>query len=297
MSNEDDDDRLKNGEHEDFEDFEDRRAADEEPEGKDKPGDDDEFEDAEDYSKKVRKRIGKAIYERNVAREELQAERAARLRLQQELEQAKGGKRADDDGDDLASRRADLKRQIAEALGDGDIEKGVDLQEQLAEVIAEQRERQRAPKAPSGKEAQRPKQHPSAVAWVERNPWVNQKGNAGYAERALDVQRELLDEGYSFSDQFWEELDRRLDAAYPTVKLLRTDNYYNRDAKGDDEPKDEPRRRNTPPLAASPRIDEGRHTPRAGKLTDQDVRSMKKYGLDPKNPEHRKSWLAQGEEL
>lgn len=271
-----------------------------------KAGDED-FPDKDEYGPKVKKRIGKAIYERNIAREEAAAERAARERLERELaELRRNSGQGEDQNEDLNAKYERLKKERLRAYEDGEIEALDKIEEQLLDVRLEMRQASQAgggqarqPKKGDNGQPVAPQPHPAAAAWIKSNPWFSNPGFQSYQQRAIDIEHEMLDEGMELSEDFYAELDRRIDAAWPTVRNFRDDGYYDRkpaEAKKSGEQQDngnppgKPRKPHKP-AASAPAVDEGRPAQSNGRITDADKASMRKYGFDPNNAEHRKAWL------
>lgn len=117
---------------------------------------------------------------------------------------------------------------------------------------------------------------PGAVKWIDANKsWFLNPKFAGHASFVRGVDQQLAKEGYSPQSQdYYVELDRRIDEAFPTLRKAAPTTATT-----------------TSPVAAVPN---GAAAPRAaaagGKrsvtLTKVDLANMQRFGLDPNNKEH-----------
>lgn len=243
---------------EDFEEVDndiDLSLDDEELETPELPEPEPDEEDDQDYSKKVNKRIGKIVAQRNRERDQRLAEQSRREAIEQEnmeLRQALQQQRETTDQSTLEQ----LRKQKKDALEIDDYDAIVDIDEKImdhktrqAPVFEPQPEPQPQPVA----------EVPEALqSWQQDNQWVfdpnhpkTVKANALYAK--------LLDSGFEPDDpDTFKELDKKL-------------------------------KREVPPPTPSP--DRGQVTAIGGtQFTVEDKRLMPEFGLDPDNKEHRRQW-------
>lgn len=135
---------------------------------------------------------------------------------------------------------------------------------------------QTQPGAPAQMQAAPPA--PQAVKWVERNKtWFGSPKFAGHRAFVLAEDARLAAEGYDkHSDEYYKELDRRIDEAFPTL----------RKRPGRDAP-------NTlPPVAGATtgRSAAPANGRRSIRLTSTDLDNMRRFGLDPANKEHLREY-------
>jgi len=114
---------------------------------------------------------------------------------------------------------------------------------------------------------------PKAVAWVDKNKtWFRQPKFSGHTQFVLGVDQQLVKEGYDKnSDSYYEELDRRVDEAFPTLRKapVKTVSPVAPAAAGGG--------------AAAPTKPAGK---RSITLTKADLENMRTFGLDPSNKAH-----------
>lgn len=224
----------------------------------------------ETYSSKVQKRIDKLTWEKKVAIEERNAAMAKSHDLEEkwraiEVAKSNEGAQAEIDG---------LKSKIAQAFEDGDHPTMIDLQDQLQVKRAEmlQSPKKREPEARQQVAEAQPEVNPHAMDWLERNPWYNEKPRA--ASVAREMEADLVEQGFEYGEDLYQELDRKLEAA------------------GYRDKPDAPRRSQVrSPVSGSSRGNEGREQAPSGKLKDVDLAIMRKYGFNPSSPSDRKAWL------
>lgn len=226
----------------------------------------------EKYSDKVQKRIDKLTWERKSAQEELAQVRAENEALNKKVFEF-----------DTATKSAkvdDIKAKMKAALDDGDLSGMVDLQDELAMARAEMAsKRHELPAQPVQKQA--PDVHPSAAAWLERNPWYNEKPRA--RKIAVEMESDLLENGFEMGDELYTELDKKMENL----------GYRTKSKELDQVPEDEPLppRRNQAPVASQSRGNEGSQSPSNSRITQADLVMMRKYNFNPNNPTDRKAWL------
>ena len=270
-------------------DDEPEQEQDEKPaaEGKEKEqakADDDEPEtqedDGEEYGRKVRARIQREQRLKQQARREAReaverAETVARENeeLRAKLKQAESAKASGD----IDSKIKEVKAKLKQAKVDLDTDAEIDLQHEL--VALEARRNASAPvEEPAQKPAENARQkeiNKLVGEWKRRNAWTKeaQGKNRHVWEEAIDVNRELIEDGYDDSDpEFYTELDKRL-------------------ADRIDIPK--PSTPRTPVEGARPSLPSGGGNKNVVTLTRADLAAMRTFGLDPENKAHLKQW-AQG---
>lgn len=97
--------------------------------------------------------------------------------------------------DRVKTNRAEIARQIKAARESGDVERELELQDQLADASRALREAEQ-PAKPQAKPAaaaasSSPQQNPEFVAWQEANPWFGAQGNERRTNYALAVAQDL----------------------------------------------------------------------------------------------------------
>ena len=220
---------LKENKQQEVEEVEDQTSAEKPKEKKD---------EREEYSKDVQKRIDRLTYKiREAERREKEALNfAEKVKKEKDELQTKFTKL--DDGyvsefstrvtSELESAKAALKA----AMAAGDVDAQVAAQGNLARLAIEQ-ERVKATEEqrkkyeeslknagqevnqPVQNKAQPPKPDPKAEAWAERNEWFGKDEAMTYA--SFGLHRKLVEEdGFTpSSDEYYEELDKRLRDEFP----------------------------------------------------------------------------------
>jgi hypothetical protein len=275
-------------------------------------------EEEEDYGRKVQKRINKLVYERGIAESRAAQERAERERIQQELEETKSrfSKVQEtydaETAESLKKRHAEVRARLKQAIEQADFDAQVELSDELADVRAQMRrapqtERGAMPQArddagtqtarapqPEGQGKREPKPQLSAEdqAWVNSNEkWYGKPGFEYQTHLAQVIGQKLIAEGYTPGEDFYDELDKRVEAVSPDVR-----DYRKAKARQEDEGRQETRRPRASAAGPVRGGDEGMPS-RGKRLTRQDLESMARYGMDPNSPEHRKAWLNRDEPL
>lgn len=204
-----------------------------------KPQGDDELEE---YSDKVKKRIDKltARLRETQRREQAAIEYAQQVqRRAQELErmahQSDAG-RLDEAKSRIETQMIALKQIIKKAREEGDVDTETEAQQRLADIqydqrqIAEQAAMRQAqltsqqPQAPSMVPPQQAYQQPvqrqaepdpRAEEWAERNEWFGRDVAMTAAVRGIHMQL-IAQEGFDpNSNEYYDELDRRMRDAFP----------------------------------------------------------------------------------
>lgn len=110
-----------------------------------------------------------------------------------------------------------------------------------------------------------------AVKWIETNQtWMKNPQFAGHVQFVRGVDAQIKKEGYDVnSDEYYKELDRRIDEAFPTLRKA-------------------PVTSGSPvaPVSAQGARPAGAGKKRSITLTRADLDNMQRYGLDPSNKAH-----------
>ena len=129
--------------------------------------------------------------------------------------------------------------------------------------------------------------HPSARAWLDRNPWFADPKNKHLAKYAQDMEAELRKGGMAIGDDLYEELDQALN---------ELDEY--REARGEFDEDPEPKQQSRQPINRPRHIlppSRGDNSDKSRKngprLTDYDRQTMKRFGLDPNDEIHKSAYL------
>lgn len=128
----------------------------------------------------------------------------------------------------LKAVKEGLKRQLKQAIEDGDAGAQADIYEQMTEAKAREYQlnsakqelanrRQAASQQPSSVPV-----HPKTNQWVDRNPWFNDPKHEDARDYAMVVEHKLLQSGLTpASDQYWAEIDKRVKKAFPELSAPR----------------------------------------------------------------------------
>ena len=120
---------------------------------------------------------------------------------------SRSGSQTDQD-DDIAALLEERKRATAEENFDAINEVNDRLHEARMRKMA--REQQQRYQQQEQQRAQ-PEIHPSAQAWLQRNPWYNEPQNAHLAASVLALHNRLVAvDHYPVGDELYQEMDRRL---------------------------------------------------------------------------------------
>lgn len=186
---------------------------------------------------------------------------------------------------DIQLKRIALKSAREEGKSDdemailGDLNTLQFQQNQIREVkrtlsIAPPAQVQTPVQTPAQQEQPRAQPAPLAVAWLQKNDtWFNNPEYVGHKHFVLGVDAQLVKEGYDKnSPQYYSELDKRVDKAFPSLRKPSVSAV------------------STPPVAP---VGAGgaRVTPKGTiRLGKDDLRNMRKFGLDPANKQHLKEY-------
>ena len=220
---------LKENKQQEVEEVEDQTSAEKPKEKKD---------EREEYSKDVQKRIDRLTYKiREAERREKEALNfAEKVKKEKDELQTKFTKLDDGYVNEFSTRvNSELesaKTALKNAMAAGDVDAQVTANQNLARLAIEQErvkatEEQRKKYEESLKNAgqevnqpvqnnvQPPKPDPKAEAWAERNEWFGKDEAMTYA--SFGLHRKLVEaEGFNpSSDEYYEELDKRLRDEFP----------------------------------------------------------------------------------
>lgn len=193
---------------------------------------------------------------------EKEAERLAEQRAQAEWQ-------AKQEADQLEAKERELTEKRKAALESDDLDAEAKFNDELIDVklkrkaVAELRQQEATP-------TQSAEDHltPAARAWLQLNPEFY--SDKDYKARVLAVNGELQKAGMKVDDpKFYRELDKRLnEASKPKQKHGQVAGVSRGSA-----------------------MNAGNKPASQSKLTSDDLRKMRKYGLDTSNPDHRRGWL------
>lgn len=256
--------------------------------------DPDDSDDGESYGAKVTSRINKLTGHHNQAIAEKNREIAALKRQAFDAQ----GVALDANVASLTSRLEGINDGLKQAIEDGDTDKQLELNDELLDAKIELREAKGQKGRPSRPTAEpegdgevpaptEPKD-PLAALQPKAKGWAQRVGFMGWSDSqrgtALGIDSELTKEGFDQNtDDYFDELDRRLGGIYPDLYPQ------------DDEPEPAPRPkvasnvRAPAPITPKP----GANTGSKVKLDASDYANMRKFKLDPQNPEHVKAYAQQ----
>lgn len=261
-------------------------------------GDDDE---ADRPTPRMQKRFDQLTARAREAERARQANEQELARLKRELE-AERTQGLDHAITTLEGQAESLRAELRTAKENGDTDKELEVQDKLDDTRAalrdarsrkerapsaaptgdgphEQQQQQRQQPQPGGvtKEQALAEMPPHARAWAESKEWLFDPGKPIYRNTVMGIAAGMVtDEGRSDSDpQFYQELDRRVAAAFPHL-------YQGRQAGA---PKTERPRRQGGSAVAGPSRTATTGSKRT--LTPEHKANMARFGLDPRNKEHQ----------
>lgn len=147
----------------------------------------------------------------------------------------------------------------------------------------------------SGKVTTKKSDDPSkADDWMEsREDWYGAKGFERQTRLANRLDKEVHNDGYDpDTDEYFEELDRRIKAKQPGL-------YDDGKDDDDDGAGDKSRGRRRSPVAGVDRGTDGRKSSRRGnkvELGEEDFANMRRFNLDPNDPEVLKEYARNKQE-
>ena len=269
----------------------------------DKPeaeGDDDE----EPYGKRVKRRIDKLTAKMRQYEQETNhwKERVAELESKTKAKEiAEFQYQAEWSASELTKQIDAARASKKAAIEEGDVDRQIKADEQILELreqLAEKRRLATAAKeqATQFKESQQdaspaskadtattiPDNLPSGTKqWLKANPWFLKNSDPRAVEFARTLDAALQEEGYSPEEPgMYAELDKRLQVLVPRLaKAVKTP----------------PKPRVAGSSTDGQRADSSAKPSR--RLTSEDLGKMRRYGMNPDNPEHRKAWLHRNDPL
>lgn len=270
-------------EHEAEEDDEDE--PEETPEVDDEPEEDDE--PAEGSSRRKSSKVAARVARERRLREEAEANnrdlkaRLDRLEAQQQT--------VADDAKFLAEQAEaqkqliELQKQKAQAVEDGDTAAQIKIDDQILDLKVDLKAKKLAHEAAKTQRAAAqadPAQHAVVVrkanAWIRKHPRF--RNDSDFKDLVKRYDREIAKEGFDpETDEFYEELDRRVKKVYPEEYPQPTRTQRNKHPS-----------QNQRPAAKQPSKTAGDLKAKDGKvrLTQSQVANMRKFGMDPSNPNH-----------
>lgn len=197
----------------------------------------------------------------------------------------------------LEERRAQMRRELAQAHENGDTEQFLTLQDEIAKLdydrrTAEHQVRQyQGPQGTEGEQQQRPPPPPHFIAWQRRvglDKWTEAEKN-----RVHIIDAELMSEGYNPNSMtYLVEAEKRLRPLVPK-RFENLDELYDPDAPEEPEaiPELPTRRRSGRPVSPVSGGDRRVKGNVKHGLTTADIQNMRAGGWDPNSPADRAKFL------
>lgn len=275
-----------------LEDEGDDEGEEEEEEGEDEVDEEEDDDDAK-YSKNVKKRIDR---ERRRANRERELREATQVRL--DRIEAREDARANKDSfnefeQETTGKLSDLRKKKAQAIEEGDTEAQMDIDDQMLDLKADLRTRKSSldeatarlddiKDTTDGIEVDVTKLGAKAQAWIAAHPEFNTDGKFRRAVLAAD--NFITTSGSNpNTKKHYEKLEGLIAKDYP--------DYF---------PKKRSSKRNKPAVTETGRKASKKFTGsrRRGKvtLTSADKENMRRFSLDPSNPEHLRQYAANKEQ-
>lgn len=257
-------------------------------------------EDEEPYGKRVKRRIDKLTAKMRQYEQETNhwKERVAELESKTKAkEMAEFQHQAEWSATELTKQIDQARAAKKAAIEEGDVDKQIKTDEQILELreqLAEKRRLATAAKeqatqfketqdaAPKAPDTTIPDNLPSGTKqWLRANPWFLKNSDPRAVEFARTLDAALQEEGYSPDEPgMYAELDKRLQVLVPRLaKAVKTP----------------PKPRVAGSSTDGQRADST--TKPSRKLTSEDLGKMRRYGMNPDKPEHRKAWLHRNDPL
>lgn len=235
---------------------------------------------------RLQKRVGDLTRERHEANERAAAAQARNELLERELSELRNNKGSAQD-DALAAKERDVLARRQAALDASDMAGFAKATDELMDLKVS-RASQRASVTPDPRPATQvpPDMHPAAAAWVQRNAWFTDTGNAHLAAEVERIEKRLRDKGAQLGPDLYQQIDKELESL-PEFDEVR-DAATRPTEKNDAPPVRKPA---APPVATTRDGLPPASQPRPGALTDYDKRAMRTFRLDPDNPKHRAAYL------
>jgi hypothetical protein len=308
LSGDGDDDADESADAQDDEgEIQDEEAADEEDADAQAGEESDEEERLlKDEKKPTRKekRIGQLIFERKQAEERAAAEAAAREVSEQRLRELEARlndarkRSVETETGHLTERIEAAKARRTKASEEADLEAFATANDELIELrIQQDRVNRReieenqttSSNIPTRQEQPPDQMHPAAEGWLRKNTWYLDPAEKEKAERALAIQNNLLNRGYSFGEDLYQELDKQLEKEFPVGGEEDSDEQTKSKRKSDEERK-KPRKMHSVGSASSD-VASRRSKPKPGQLTEHDIQAIRMAQLDPNDPKVRETYL------
>ena len=254
----------------------------------------------EEYSKKVKKRIGKEVAKRKTAEDSFKVAQEEAANWRKKAEEAET--RLEETAAERVKRAKEENRgKLKQAFEDGDTEKQAEYTEEFSKLNSEEteyerRKRERTEKKEDESEPAKSDKsiHPSAEAFLDRSKgWF--ESNSKARDRAIELEKELRsgDEAMDLGDDLYDELESRLFDEMP--ELGTKDTGINDDLDEIEEEEEEDVKPKTDVSAVTPSSRGQGRRPRRSQggdhMSDSMKATMKRYGFDPKNAEHIKGFL------
>lgn len=187
----------------------------------------------------------------------------------------------------------DIKREISSAYEESEFSRIADLQYQLTQQTlrldrlssngqehkpTRTPEPKREPESEPEQKQELPKLHVATQRFIDRTPWWarSEKGR----NEAIRIENELLSSGeWDFNDALYDEVEARVRKKFPMLYGQRATSPVS----GDDRSRGDAQGR-------YPR-GKGEHN----RITEEDKAIMRKYNLNPDDPNVRAAWLNKGE--
>ena len=194
-------------------------------------------DDLEGYSDKVKKRIEKLTYKMREAERREQAATQFAQSMKQENEDLKARTDKIDESyvneydQRVTNEEATLKRQLQDAINEGNVDAQVTAQKALARLAIEEERlklaKQDLEKRKNGQDGQpqqpltqkesieaAKKQDPKLRSWTDKNTWFGE--DEPMTLTAFSIHNKLRMEGYAGTeDTYYEELDKRMREEWP----------------------------------------------------------------------------------
>ena len=189
-----------------------------------------------------------------------------------------------------------LQKDLVAAIEEGDAKTQAEVHVKVTSATARKAQLEQykpdAPSAPTPQKAPAPGGHvvsryPKANEYLAINTWVGSPTHGPQTQTLQTIDRALMAEGFHPStDEYYVELASRMDRRYPGLMKLKT-------AKSAPVKEKKAKKAATKPVLSADRGRVSRKTKKRQKTTlmEEDREVMLKFGLDPRNPEHRTSFL------
>lgn len=239
------------------------------------------------YGKQVRRRIQEEINRRRQIEADYAAEREQLTGREQQLrDQLKryGTGIADLGKKNLEFEIADAQRKLLQARDEDDSEAAMKAEAELMDLRVKKArfddlmvQMQADFDAPPAKDESKPgpKANPLTQAWIGRNSWYNKPGFENKTQYAQFIDAQLAGTGMNATTpEYFAELDRRINAAFPPPSTQ----------PGVRKPAQKPGAKGSPVTKVDRTAQISKKD--AVRITAEDLKLMRTFGLDPKNKAH-----------